>query len=198
MTILLSIASVVPSAVIGMIVALLKIFGSVPIRVLMDVYLYVVRGVPLLVLLFFMYFVLPYSGLNLPPTLGGVLVMSIYFGAFMSEVFRAAIISLPRGQWDAARSLGMRRARTLGIVIFPQAFRLAAPPFVNTCILLIKSTSLVSIISLWELTMAGREVAERTFAPMEIFGGIALIYFGICYSLSRYGQYLEGRMRFGH
>ena len=195
-TVVLSIGTLVPSTVIGVIVALLKVFGGRLFGALVDVYLYVVRGVPLLVLLFFMYFGLPYSGINLRPTLGGLLVMSIYIGAFMSEIFRAAILSLPKAQWDAARSLGMPRPLMLRIVIFPQVFRLAAPPFVNTCVLLIKSTSLVSIIGLWELTLAGREVAERTFAPFQIFFGVAAIYFTLCYLLSRYGLYLEGRMRF--
>jgi His/Glu/Gln/Arg/opine family amino acid ABC transporter permease subunit len=198
MTVSLAAATVVPSALIGMVLALAKIFGAIAVRIAVEFYLYVVRGVPLLVLLFFMYFALPYSGIDLPPMFGGVLVMSLYFGAFMAEVFRAAILSVPRAQWDAARSLGMRRWLMFRIVIYPQVFRLAAPPFVNTCILLIKSTSLVSIISLWELTLAGREVAERTFAPLQIFGGVALIYFVLCYALSRYGLYLEERMRFAH
>jgi polar amino acid transport system permease protein len=193
-----SAATVIPSAMIGMVLALAKVFGRLPVRIAVDFYLYVVRGVPLLVLLFFMYFALPYWGIDLPPFFGGVLVMALYFGAFMAEVFRAAILSVPRAQWDAARSLGMRRGLIFRMIIYPQVFRLAAPPFVNTCILLIKSTSLVSIISIWELTLAGREVAERTFAPLQIFGGVALIYFALCYTLSRYGLYLEERMRFAN
>ena len=126
--------------------ALLRVFGWWPFRVAVDVYVYVVRGVPLLLLLFFMYYGLPYSGIHLAPVPGGILVMSVYFGAFMSEVFRAAIEALPRAQWDAARSLGMRLPLILAIVVLPQAVRLSAPAFINTCILLIKSTSLVSII----------------------------------------------------
>jgi His/Glu/Gln/Arg/opine family amino acid ABC transporter permease subunit len=198
MTVALATATVVPSAVIGMVLALAKVFGGIAVRAAAEVYLYVIRGVPLLVLLFFMYYALPYSGIDLPPLFGGVLVMSLYFGAFMAEIFRAAILSLPRAQWDAARSLGMPRPLMFRIIIYPQVFRLAAPPFVNTCILLVKSTSLVSIINLWELTLAGREVVERTFAPLQIFGGVALIYFVLCYALSRYGLYLEERMRFAH
>jgi len=197
-TVGLAAATIVPSAVIGMLLALAKVFGGITVRAIVDVYLYVIRGVPLLVLLFFMYYALPYSGIDVPPLFGGVLVMSLYFGAFMADIFRAAILSIPRAQWDAARSLGMRRRLMFRIVIYPQVFRLAAPPFVNTCILLVKSTSLVSIISLWELTLAGREVAERTFAPLQIFGGVAIIYFVLCYALSRYGLYLEERMRFAH
>ena len=116
----------------------------------------------------------------------------------MSEVFRAGILSLPRAQWDAARSLGMNRRLMLRIVIFPQALRLAAPPFVSLCANLIKATSLVSIVGLWELTMASREIVERTLAPFQIFLGAAVIYFCMCFTLALYGKYLEGRVLPGH
>ena len=196
-TIEISAASIAMSSVIGLIAALLQIFGNAPVRAAVVAYTFFNRGVPLLVLLFTMYFVLPYVGIDLPPFLGGVLVISVYFGAFMSEVFRAAINAVPRGQWDAARGLGMRRLLMLQIVIFPQALRLALLPFLNTCMVLIKSTSLVSIIGIWELTLAGREVAERTSAAFQAFAGVGLIYFLICYSLSYCSQHVEGRMRYG-
>ena len=92
----------------------------------------------------------------------------------------------------------MRRWLMLRIVIFPQALRIALPPFVNICLMLIKSTSLVSIIGIWELTAAGREVTERTFAAFQIFGGVALIYFCICYSLAQLSRRLEERFRYVH
>ena len=197
-TLLLSGASIALSTLLGMIVALLHVFGIAPIKILIEIYLFLVRGIPLLILLFGMYYVLPSIGIDLDPMAGGILVIGVYYGAFMSQVFRAAILSLPQSQWDAARGLGMRRLLTLQIVIFPQAFRIAAPPFVNTCMMLIKSTSLVSIIGLWELTMAGREAVERSLAPFQIFAGVALIYFCICYSLGRYSRYLERRMQYVH
>ncbi len=197
-TIGISAASIVLSALLGILIALGQLFGGLILRWVIEVYLYIVRGVPLLVLLFTMYYVLPYSGLELGALEGGILVISLYFAAFMSEVFRAAILSLPKAQWDGARSLGMRRWTMLRIVIFPQAFRMAAPPFVNTCMMLIKSTSLISIIGLWELTAAGREVTERTFAPFQMFGGVALFYFCICYSLSLVARHLEERLKYAH
>ena len=197
-TLLLSVGSVLLSTAIGAIVALLHVFGALPVRVLVEIYVFLVRGIPLLILLFMMYYMLPYIGIDLQPITGGILVIGIYYGAFMSQVFRAAILSLPKSQWDAARGLGMRRPLMLELVIFPQAFRIAAPPFVNTCMQLIKSTSLVSIIGLWELTMAGRETVERTLAPFQIFAGVALIYFCICFSLASYGRYLEKRMQYVH
>jgi polar amino acid transport system permease protein len=196
-TIEISVASIALSSLIGLLAALLQIFGKAPMRAAVVAYTFVNRGVPLLVLLFTMYFVLPYIGIDLPPFLGGILVISVYFGAFMYEVFRAAIIAVPRGQWDAARGLGMRRPLMLQVVIFPQALRLALLPFLNTCMVLIKSTSLVSIIGIWELTLAGREVAERTSAALQAFAGVGLVYFVICYSLSYYCQHHEGRMRYG-
>ena len=197
-TLLLSAGSIALSTAIGVGVALLHVFAAAPIRLFVELYLFLARGIPLLILLFSMYYMLPYVGIDLQPTVGGILVIGVYYGAFMSQVFRAAILSLPKNQWDAARGLGMRSLLVLEIVIFPQAFRIAAPAFVNTCMQLIKSTSLVSIIGLWELTMAGRETVERTLAPFQIFAGVALIYFCLCYSLAAYGRHLENRMRYVH
>jgi His/Glu/Gln/Arg/opine family amino acid ABC transporter permease subunit len=197
-TIGIAAASIALSAALGLLLAVLHLFGGVAARLLVELYLYIVRGVPLLVLLFTVYYVLPYSGVALGAVEGGILVLGLYFAAFMSEAFRAAILSLPKAQWDAARGLGMRRSLMLRIVIFPQALRVALPPFVNTCLMLIKSTSLVSIIGIWELTAAGREVTERTFAAFQIFGGVALIYFCICYSLAQLSRHLEERFRYVH
>jgi His/Glu/Gln/Arg/opine family amino acid ABC transporter permease subunit len=198
MTLLMAGASVVPATVLGGLLALVHVFGRRFARSALQVYLFVVRGIPLLVLLTFVYYLLPLTGIDLPPFWGVVVVMSLYYAAFMSEVFRAGIESLPQAQWDAARSLGMQRHLMLRIVIFPQALRLATPPFISLCANLVKATSLVSIVGLWELTMASREVVERTLAPFQIFIGAALIYFCICYTLALYGRYLERRSLLGH
>jgi polar amino acid transport system permease protein len=198
MTVELSLASAVLAAAIGLALALLQVFGGIALRAVAELYIYVVRGVPLLVLLFAMYYVLPYSGLDLKPLPGGILVIALYFAAFMSEVFRGAILAVPRAQWDAGRGLGMRGRLLLTLVVLPQAVRLAAPPFVNTCVMLIKGTSLVSIIGLWELTLSGREIVERTLAAFQVFGGVALIYFAMCYALSLYARRLEQRLAYRH
>ncbi len=198
MTLLMAGAAVLPATLLGVLLALMQVFGKRTARSAVQVYLFVVRGIPLLVLLTFVYYLLPLTGIDLPPFWGVVMVMSCYYAAFMSEVFRAGIESLPQAQWDAARSLGMTRRLMLWIVIFPQALRLAAPPFVSLCVSLVKATSLVSIVGLWELTMASREVVERTLAPFQIFIGAALIYFCICYTLALYGRHLERRSLVGH
>jgi His/Glu/Gln/Arg/opine family amino acid ABC transporter permease subunit len=197
-TLELSAATLALGSLIGFAAALLRLFGPLPARVLVDFYVFIIRGVPLLLLLFFMYYGLPYAGVDLPAWSGGVLVMSIYFGALLCEVWRGAIQGLPKGQWDAARALGMRLPLALEIVVLPQAVRVAAAPLINTFVLLIKSTSLVSIIGLTELTLVGRQIVERTFAPFQILGAVALIYFAICYMLSRLGRLVERRMQYGH
>jgi len=198
MTALVAAAAVIPATVLGMVLALLQIFGGRVVRGGVVVYLFLVRGIPLLVLLTFVYYLLPLTGIDLPPFWGVVLVMAAYFAAYMSEVFRAGVLSLPQAQWDAAKSLGMRHRLMLRTVIFPQALRLAAPPFVSLCVSLVKATSLISIVGLWELTMASREVVERTLAPFQIFLGAAAIYFCICYSLGLFGRHLERRALVGH
>jgi His/Glu/Gln/Arg/opine family amino acid ABC transporter permease subunit len=198
MTVLMAGVAVLPATLCGIVLALAQVFGNRFTRGAVVAYLFVIRGIPLLVLLTFVYYLLPLTGIDLPPFWGVVLVLAFYYAAFVSEVFRAGILSLPRAQWDAARSLGMTRQLMLRIVIFPQALRLAAPPFVSLCVNLVKATSLVSIVGLWELTMASREIVERTLAPFQIFIGAACIYFCICYTLALYGKYLERRALVGH
>lgn len=198
MTLLLSVSSAVIATLIGILLALVQVYADIVSRSLAEVYLYLMRGIPLLVLLFVMYYMLPYVGLNIDPVIGGIFVLALYFSAFMTEVFRGAILAVPRGQSDAAKALGMYGFRTLFFVVAPQALRLVGPPYVNTCIMLVKSTSLVSIIGLWELTHVGRQIVERTLDAFQIFAGVALIYFVFCFSLSCYGRYLEKRVSYAH
>jgi polar amino acid transport system permease protein len=198
MTLLMAAVSVVPATICGMALAVAQVFGNRAVKSIVMAYLFLIRGIPLLVLLTFTYYLLPLTGIDLPPFWGVVVVFALYYAAFMSEVFRAGILSLPRAQWDAARSLGMTRRLMLQIVIFPQALRLASPPFVSLCANLVKATSLVSIVGLWELTMASREIVERTLAPFQIFVGAAVVYFCICYTLALYGRHLERRVLQGH
>jgi His/Glu/Gln/Arg/opine family amino acid ABC transporter permease subunit len=197
-TLLMAAVSVVPATICGMALAVAQVFGNRAVKSIVVAYLFLIRGIPLLVLLTFTYYLLPLTGIDLPPFWGVVVVFALYYAAFMSEVFRAGILSLPRAQWDAARSLGMTRRLMLQIVIFPQALRLASPPFVSLCANLVKATSLVSIVGLWELTMASREIVERTLAPFQIFVGAAVVYFCICYTLALYGRHLERRVLQGH
>ncbi len=197
-TLLLTGAAAVIATACGLAIAAAQLFGGAVLRIVVETYLYVVRGVPLLVLLFAMYYALPYAGIDLEPMSGGALVIGLYFSAFMADVFRGAVLAVPRGQWEAGRSIGLRTPRILADVVMPQALRVAGPPYVNTLIMLVKGTSLVSIIGLSDVTFVGRQIVERTLAPFEIFGGVAVIYFLICFALSRCGAYLERRASYVH
>ena len=197
-TILLSLVTLLLGGVMGFLLALIRVYGVWPLRAVVDAYVYVIRGIPLLLLLFFMYYGLPYMGIDLPTLPGGIAVMSLYFTALMCEIWRGALQSLPRGQLEAARALGMRLPLALTIILVPQAVRAVAGPLVNMAVLIVKSTSLVSIIGLSELTMVGHEIIERTFKPFEILGAIAVIYFAICYGLSRLGKAIEEKVQYGN
>jgi His/Glu/Gln/Arg/opine family amino acid ABC transporter permease subunit len=197
-TLILTLCGALLATSFGMVIASGQLFGGTVLRIVAEAYLYIVRGVPLLVLLFAMYYALPYVGIDLDPMSGGALVIGLYFAAFMAEVFRGAVLSVPNGQWEAGRTIGLRTPRILADIILPQALRVAGPPYINTVIMLVKGTSLVSIIGLADVTFVGRQIVERTLAPFEVFGGVAFIYFIICFALSRCGAYLERRTSFVH
>ncbi|MEO5692983.1 MAG: amino acid ABC transporter permease [Usitatibacter sp.] len=197
-TLYLAAASVVLSTVLGLVLAILQLYGGIILRALVEIYLYIVRGVPLLVMLFTMYYALPYANIRIEPNSGGIVVIGAYFAAFMAEVFRGAVLSVPRGQWEAARAVGLRTPRILLDVVLAQATRVAGPPYINTCIMVVKGTSLVSIIGLMDVTYVGKQIVERTLAPFEIFGAVALVYFTLCFALSRLGRYLESRVNYAY
>jgi polar amino acid transport system permease protein len=197
-TLLLTVSAAIVATIFGTVIACTQLFGGIVLRIAAETYLTIVRGVPLLVLLFAMYYALPYAGIDLDPMSGGALVIGLYFAAFMAEVFRGAILAVPKGQWEAGRTIGLRNPRILADIVLPQALRVAGPPYINTVIMLVKGTSLVSIIGLADVTFVGRQIVERTLAPFEVFGGVAVIYFVICFALSRCGAYLERRTSYVH
>lgn len=195
-TLLLSVASTAVATVVGAVLALLQLFGSPVLRFFVEAYLYLVRGIPLLVMLFGMYYALPYAGITVEPMIGGIIVIGIYFGAFMTEVFRAALLAVPRGQWEAGRAIGMRTPGVLLEVVLGQALRMACAPYINTVIMVVKGTSLVAVIGIADITLVGRNIVERTLEPFVIFGAVAFAYFAICYSLSLLGRYFERRVAY--
>ena len=197
-TLYLSLGAIIISTMMGLFLALGQLYTNIVFRSLVEAFLFFVRGVPLLVLLFAMYYLLPFTGLTIDTTFGGIFVIGFYFSAFMCEVFRGAIIGVPKGQVDAGRAIGMYGSKLMTFVIIPQALKLIGPPFVNTSIMVVKGTALVSIIGLVDVTLVGRQIVERTLAPFQIFGGVAAIYFVICYGLSLLGRYLERRTSYVH
>ncbi len=154
-----------------------------------------VRAVPLLLLLFFVFFGLPAVGLKIPTYPAAVLAMSLWMMVNTAEVVRGGIQSIARGQFDAARSLGLGWLAMMRDVIFPQAVRRMLPSFVGLCTILVKDTSLAAIIGVFELTRAAQETIERTLRSFEIYLLAAAIYFLICFPLTQLAQRAEARLQ---
>jgi len=184
-TLELSLISMAIAIVIGLVVALGRIAGGRVIGGLFAAYVEIWRNVPLIVQLLVLYFSLPEIGITLPGFWAGVLGLSLNVGAYLSEVFRAAIISIESGQRDAGLSIGMSRATVYRRVILPQALRIAIPTIGGYFISLLKDSSLVSYIAVNELLRNGVIVISTTFRSMEIYLMVAIVYFVLSFIASR-------------
>lgn len=193
-TLLLAVASVVLGAIIGTLVAITRLAKVPGLSQLAALYVSCMRGTPLLVQLFIIYFGLPSIGIQFEPLTAGILGLSLNVGAYLSETIRGAINGVEHGQWNAARSLGLTQAQTLRYVIGPQALRLAVPSLSNSLISLIKDTSLVSVIAVGELMLATREVIATTFQPFPLYLAAAAIYWAMSASFEVLQKKLELRL----
>ena len=164
------------------------------LRAVYRIYIYVVRGTPLLVLALLLFYALPALDLKTGPYIAGTVVLIIYTAALFAEVFRGGVLAIPRPQWESARSLGLPPLAMFRKVIAPLVVRYTLPPYVNVCVMTVKASSVLSIISVWELTLAAREIIERTFAVFTVLGVAAALYFVICFGIDRLGRRLERRL----
>lgn len=178
----------------GLLVAGLRISPARWPRRLASGFVALVQGTPLLVQLFLAYFGAAFAGLDVPPLAAAALAFTLYAAAFLGEIWRGALQAVPRGQWEAAAALGLRRLPTLRLVVVPQAVRPAIPPTVGFLVQLVKNTALASIIGFRELTRAGQIVANVTFEPLAVYLTVAAFYFAICYPLSLASRGLEARL----
>jgi His/Glu/Gln/Arg/opine family amino acid ABC transporter permease subunit len=157
----------------------------------------IIRAIPLLLQIFFIFFGLPAIGLQIPTFPAAVLALSLWMMANTAEVVRGGIQSIPPGQAEAAASTGLTRLQAMRYVIFPQAIRRMLPPYVGLCTILVKDTSLTAIIGVFELTRAAQETIERTFQSFPIYLVAAVIYFCLSYPLSVFAQRAEARLQRG-
>ncbi len=161
-------------------------------------YVFIIRGIPVLVWMFLAYYMLPQVGLVIGDVTAVSGALTLYTGAFVTEISRGAVLSVPKHQVDAGKALGMRKLTVLRLVILPQAMALSVPPLLNNSVMMIKATAYVSVVGVWELTYAAREVVERTLAAFQVFLGVMLIYFVICYPLSIIARRLEKKFSYEH
>ena len=184
--------SLILAGVVGLITALLRLSSSVVGRLLARFYLELIRSTPLLVQIFFLYFVMA-PIFDIGRTATAVLALSLFEGAYASEIFRAGIKSIGRGQWEACHSLGLSRFDTYRTVILPQAVRRILPPLTSQAVSLIKDSALVSTIAVYDLTMEGRVIIAETFLTFEIWFTVAAIYLAVTLVLSSLANQLEKR-----
>jgi polar amino acid transport system permease protein len=177
----------------GLITALFRLSDSYVARALARAYLEIIRNSPLLVQLFFIYFVLG-PILDISRFFSAVLALSLFEGAYGSEIFRAGIVSIHKGQWEAAHSLGLTTYHTYRYIILPQAIRRILPPLTSQAVSLVKDSALVSTIAIYDLTMRGQEIIAETYLAFEMWFTIAAIYLAITVSLSIMVTVMENRL----
>ena len=174
--------------------ALMRISEHRILSVIARVYISIIRGTPLLVQLFVIFYGLPSVGVVVDPWPSAVIALSLNVGGYAAEVIRAAILSVPKGQWEAAYTVGMGRSRTLTRVILPQAARVSVPPLSNTFISLVKDTSLTSLILVTELFRVAQQIAAFNYKFMIVYLTAALVYWVFCLVLSGGQNLLERRL----
>jgi polar amino acid transport system permease protein len=188
-------SAIVLALLLGLVTGIGRISRNRIVNVIASTYVEVVRGIPLLVQLFYIYYALG-RFVRVPDMAAAIIAMSFCYGAYMGEVFRAGIESIDKGQTEAARSLGFNATQTMMYVILPQAWRTILPPVGNEFIALLKDTSLVSILAVADLLRRGREFAAESFAYFETYTMIALVYLLITLILSKLVSILEERLNY--
>jgi polar amino acid transport system permease protein len=194
-TIFLTLLALAGGGAVGLLIAACGASGNALLRLAARGYVGLVQGIPLLVWLFLFYFGLSIMGYSLPAWVAATLGFSVYAGAFLGEIWRGALISIPRTQWEAGRAIGLTFIEQLRHVIIPQAVRIAIPPTVGFTVQLIKNTSLAAVIGFVELTREGQLTTAATFQPFADYQIVAALYYSICYSLTRYSKALERTRR---
>ncbi|WP_196240288.1 ABC transporter permease subunit [Alsobacter soli] len=190
-TLALTSTAFVGSALLGFLFAIARISPIAPLRWLVAALVYIVQGTPLLVWLFMIFFGLPLVGVSVNPWLAAAVAFSVYGSAFLGEIWRGALVSIAKTQWEAGASLGLSTFQQLRYVIVPQSIRIAIPPTVGFLVQLIKNTSLAATIGLVELTREGQLTAAGTYKPFAVYITVASIYFVLCFPLTQWSRSLE-------
>jgi polar amino acid transport system permease protein len=192
-TVLLSVITFVCGGVLGLVLALLRVLGPRPVRLVVASYIQLVQATPLLIVIFLAFYGLSFAGLYFPPLTAAAISLTVYATAFLADIWRGCIEAIPRQQWEAADALALSRPQVLRYVILPQAFRIAQGPTVGFMVQVVKNTSVTALIGFVELTRAGQLLNNMTFQPFPVFLTVAAFYFGICYPLSFWSEQLKAK-----
>lgn len=198
LTVEITIISLILAGILGMVFGLLSVSKRKSLRAIALVYVDIVRGTPLLVQAFFIYFGIPAAlGIQSDPVVSGVITLSLNAGGYLAEIVRGGIESISRGQMEAARSLGLPYGMAMRSVILPQAIRTMTPALINQCIITLKDTSLLSVIGVTELTQTGRLIIANNYQSFEVWAIVAMMYFVIIMILSKISKHIERKMSYG-
>jgi His/Glu/Gln/Arg/opine family amino acid ABC transporter permease subunit len=195
-TILLTVATMAIAVPCGIVVAVLRLYGAAPIRTVATAYVELFRNLPLILVVYWAFYVLPIlTGLGLPPLATGLAALSLNVTAYNAETFRAGINSIRRGQVDAAMALGMSRGQALRRVVLPQALRRILPVLASTWVSLFKDTSLVSVIAVTELAYVSMQIRSQTFRVLEMLTAMAAIYWLLGYPQAKFVDWMQRRFK---
>jgi His/Glu/Gln/Arg/opine family amino acid ABC transporter permease subunit len=193
-TLQISALAMVLGSIVGLICGFLLLSELMALKWLVRAYVYFVRGTPALVQIFLVYFALPVVGIDIPAFWGGVVALGFNAGGFIAEIVRAGLQSIDMGQTEAAKAIGMTNRQTLQHILFPQSLRRITPPLTNELITLVKGSSLLSAISIYELTRSTQLIISQKFTPFELYALLAVFYLVIISILSRISEYVEERL----
>ncbi|MFK3778317.1 amino acid ABC transporter permease [Agrobacterium sp. NPDC089420] len=197
-TVLLSLVSFAGGGLVALLLLFMRISRKKTMRAFARYYVELFQGTPLLMQLFIAFFGLGLFGIDVPAWLAAGLTLILWAAAFLTEIWRGCVESVAKGQWEASASLAMGRLQQMRYVILPQAMRVAIPPTVGFIVQVIKGTAVTSIIGFVELSKAGTVVTNATFQPFTVYGLVALIYFALCWPLSKSSQILERKLNVAH
>ncbi len=192
-TVLLSLIAFVGGGLVGLGLLLLRFAQLRGVGTLVTWYVQIFQGTPLLMQLFLVYFGLALLGMDTSPLVSAAICLTLYASAYLTEIWRGCVNAVHRGQWEASASLALDYRQQMRHVILPQAARVAIAPTVGFMVQIIKGTALASVIGFVELTKAGQMISNATYQPFLAYTFVGLLYFTLCYPLSRWSQRLESR-----
>ncbi len=197
-TLQLTIIGILFASIIGVLCALVNVSKNKYLKVITSIYINIIRGTPFLVQAYIIYFGLPMAlGIRMSETTAGIIAISLNAGAYMAEIMRGGIEAVDKGQMEAARSLGLPYPKAMVKVILPQAIRTMTPSLINQFIITLKDTSILSIIGIRELTMAGKLVIAKNYESMAMWTLVALYYFVVIYGITKISRYIERKTAYG-
>ncbi|CAM5778201.1 amino acid ABC transporter permease [Castellaniella caeni] len=193
MTIYVSAAGIIIGFVIAVIVTVFSVSRSPLLQWLSRAYVFIFRGIPLLVQLLVVYLTLPFIGIDVPAAVAAIIAIGFCEGAYIGEILRGGFLAIPAGQIEVAQMLGLKPLATLSRIQLPQVLRMTLPALTNEVILLTKSSSLVSVIGVAEITLTAQNISSSNYKPLEVFSLAAIVYIVLCGAIAFAGRYLENR-----